>query len=103
MSPVFADLTGLPPLLVLAGEHEVLLDDAARVVESAKRSGTPASLLVGRKMQHDWPLTLPWLEESREAWAAMRQFVDEAAGAYTVSLTARVIQTPTAPGELCPV
>jgi acetyl esterase/lipase len=77
MSPVFADLAGLPPLLVLAGEHEVLLDDATRVVESAKRSGTPASLVVGRSMQHDWPLTLPWLEESREAWAAMRRFVDE--------------------------
>jgi acetyl esterase/lipase len=77
MSPVFADLAGLPPLLVLAGEHEVLLDDAARVVEKALLSGTPASLLVGRRMQHDWPLTLPWLEESRAAWGAMRRFIDE--------------------------
>jgi hypothetical protein len=28
-------------------------------------------------MQHDWPLTLPWLEESRAAWKEMRRFVDE--------------------------
>jgi monoterpene epsilon-lactone hydrolase len=77
MSPVFADLSGLPPLLALAGEDEILLDDAARVVESATHAGTRATLHVGRRMQHDWPLTLPWLGESREAWKAMRRFIDE--------------------------
>jgi acetyl esterase/lipase len=77
MSPVFADLSGLPALLVLVGQHEVLLDDAARVVSSATHSGTDARLLVGARMQHDWPLTMPWLEESRDAWRAMRRFVDE--------------------------
>jgi epsilon-lactone hydrolase len=80
LSPVFADLRGLPPLLVLVGEHEVLLDDATRVVESAQLSGTDAELLVGARMQHDWPLTLPWLEESRAAWTAMRGFVDHVCG-----------------------
>jgi hypothetical protein len=29
------------------------------------------------RMQHDWPLTLPWLDESRAAWSAMRRFVEE--------------------------
>jgi epsilon-lactone hydrolase len=77
MSPVFADLSGLPPLLVLVGEDELLLDDAKRLVDSARRSGTDARLLVGERMQHDWPLTLPWLEESRAAWKEMRSFVDE--------------------------
>jgi len=28
-------------------------------------------------MQHDWPLTLPWLDESRLAWNTMRRFVEE--------------------------
>jgi hypothetical protein len=32
---------------------------------------------VGEGMQHDWPLTLPWLDESRLAWSAMRRFVEE--------------------------
>jgi monoterpene epsilon-lactone hydrolase len=77
LSPVFADLSGLPPLLVLIGEDELLLDDARRVVDSAKRAGTDARLLVGEKMQHDWPLTLPWLAEARAAWREMRRFVDE--------------------------
>jgi acetyl esterase/lipase len=77
LSPVLGDLTGFPPLLVLAGEDELLLDDARRVHESATRAGVDSRLLVGKGMQHDWPLTLPWLEESREAWRAMRRFVEE--------------------------
>lgn len=75
LSPVFADLSGLPPLLVLAGEHEVLLDDALRIGSAARAAGTAARVIVGRGMQHDWPLTLPWLEESRQAWSEMRGFV----------------------------
>ena len=48
-----------------------------RVAELARRAGTDARLLVGVRMQHDWPLTLPWLDESRQAWSAMRTFVKE--------------------------
>ncbi len=77
VSPVFGDLAGLPRLLVLAGEDELLLDDARRVHESAIRAGGESRLLVGAGMQHDWPLTLPWLEESRQAWREMRRFAEE--------------------------
>jgi acetyl esterase/lipase len=77
LSPVFADLSGLPPLFILVGENELLLDDALRVRDAAKSAGTDARVLVGEGMQHDWPLTLPWLDESRLAWNAMRRFVDE--------------------------
>jgi len=31
--------------------------------------------LVGPGMQHDWPLALPWLPESREAWQRMARFL----------------------------
>jgi len=77
VSPVFGDLSALPPLLLLAGEDELLLDDARRIHESATRLGQESQLLVGAGMQHDWPLTLPWLEESRHAWSAMRRFVED--------------------------
>jgi monoterpene epsilon-lactone hydrolase len=77
VSPVYADLSGLPALLLLAGGNELLLDDALRVREAARRTGTSATVLIGEGMQHDWPLTLPWLEESRLAWSAMRSFVEE--------------------------
>jgi epsilon-lactone hydrolase len=76
LSPVFGDLSGLPPLLLLAGEHEVLRDDAVRIGEAASRAGTAARVLVGKGMQHDWPLTLPWLHESRAAWNEIRLFVE---------------------------
>ncbi|HWZ64594.1 MAG TPA: alpha/beta hydrolase fold domain-containing protein [Steroidobacteraceae bacterium] len=77
VSPVFADLSGLPPLLLLVGENELLLDDALRVRAAATEKGTDASVLIGKGMQHDWPLTLPWLEESRAAWKAIRAFAEQ--------------------------
>lgn len=76
VSPVFADLKGLPPILLLAGENELLLDDALRVRDAAKSAGVDVRVLVGEGMQHDWPLALPWLDESKQAWAAMRRFVE---------------------------
>jgi acetyl esterase/lipase len=75
LSPVFADLSGLPPLLLLVGEDELLLDDALRV-RKAESAGTAVNVLIGKGMQHDWPLTLPWLDESRLAWEVMRRFIE---------------------------
>ncbi len=83
LSPVFGDLHGLPPLMLLAGEDELLLDDAVRIAEAAARAGTPARMLVGKGMQHDWPLTLPWLDESRSAWAEMSRFIEQHSGVET--------------------
>jgi acetyl esterase/lipase len=77
ISPAFGDFRGLPPLFLLVGEDELLLDDALRVRDAAKAAGTKVRVLVGEGMQHDWPLTLPWLDESRHAWSEMRRFVDE--------------------------
>jgi epsilon-lactone hydrolase len=89
LSPVFADLSALPPLLLLAGENELLLDDALRVAEAATRAGTQARVLVGKDMQHDWPLTLPWLEESRSAWAEMRRFIERHCNGNQEPLTSK--------------
>jgi len=76
ISPGLSDLSKLPPLLVLAGEHERLAPSARRLVDRAQAAGTQATLLVGPGMQHDWPLTLPWLDESRHAWRAMAEFIE---------------------------
>jgi len=76
VSPVFADFTAFPPMLLLAGEDEVLLDDTLRVSRAATRAGTAVQTIVGRAMQHDWPLTLPWLDESRSAWTEIQRFID---------------------------
>ncbi|MFZ1905192.1 MAG: alpha/beta hydrolase [Steroidobacteraceae bacterium] len=77
VSPVFADLSGLPPLLLLVGKDELLLDDTLRVRDAARSVGTDVRVLIGKGMQHDWPLTLPWLDESKHAWKTIRRFVEE--------------------------
>jgi len=81
VSPVFAELSGLPRLLLLVGQDELLLDDALRIRDAATSAGTDVRVHLGKGMQHDWPLTLPWLDESRVAWSAMRSFVEERAAA----------------------
>lgn len=77
VSPVFAEFSGLPPLLLLAGENELLLDDAVRVGNAAREKRIAATVHIGAGMQHDWPLTLPWLDESRLAWSAIQAFIGE--------------------------
>ena len=76
VSPAFADFSNLPPMLLLVGEDELLLDDSMRVFEAAKSVGTKVYIHKGIGMQHDWPLTLPWLDESKLAWKVMREFVE---------------------------
>jgi monoterpene epsilon-lactone hydrolase len=51
-SPLYADLHGLPPLLVHVGRDECLLDDSVRFVEKAKASGVNASLHIWEDMWH---------------------------------------------------
>ncbi len=77
VSPIHANLSGLPPFLLLAGADELLLQEGRRMVDRALSAGVDARLLVGKGMQHDWPLTVPWLPESRHAWQVMADFVDE--------------------------
>ena len=77
VSPAYADLSGLPPMLVLVGEHEALAEETRRLAARARDAGTDARLSIGPGMQHDWPLTLPWLSESRRAWAEIASFVAE--------------------------
>ena len=85
LSPAFGSLAALPPLMLLAGEDELLLDDTLRVHRAALSAGVASELLVGRGMQHDWPLALPWLPESRKAWQRMARFLGSNEGSGGVS------------------
>ena len=44
ISPIFADLSGLPPLIIQAGSHEVLLDDAVRLAREASSADVEVTL-----------------------------------------------------------
>lgn len=76
-SPVHADLTGLPPLLIHVGSDEVLLDDARRLKARARDAGVEASLEVWDDMVHVWHWFAPVLGEGRDAITRIGAFIAE--------------------------
>ncbi|MFF3574548.1 alpha/beta hydrolase [Nocardia jiangxiensis] len=52
VNPLYADLTGLPPIYLSCGTHETLRDDAVRFAALAEKAGVSATLDVNRGMQH---------------------------------------------------
>ena len=58
-SPIHAALSGLPPLLVLAGGREMILDDSTRLSERARNHGVDVELVVEPDMFHVWPVVVP--------------------------------------------
>jgi acetyl esterase/lipase len=79
-APLYADLKGLPPLLIHVGETETLLDDSTRIAERAKAAGVKVSLEVWPEMVHVWHLFAPVLPEGQRAIEGIGKFVRE----YTV-------------------
>jgi epsilon-lactone hydrolase len=74
-SPLFADPTGLPPLLVMVGSAEVLLDDAVRFAEAAEKAGVDTELVVAQDMFHAWTDFEWFLPEANEAIERIAGFV----------------------------
>lgn len=79
VSPVFGDLSGLPPILVQASEAEMMLGDARRYVNKARAAGSPVDLETWPDLVHVWHLFEPILPEAREAFERIGQFVDRRA------------------------
>ena len=76
-SPYYADLQGLPPLLVQVGTAEVLLDDSLRLADRAKEAGVDVTLEVWDDMPHVWQAFASFLPEAREALDHCGQFVQK--------------------------
>jgi len=74
-SPLFADLRGLPPLLVQVGDDEVLLDDAVQLAERARKAGVDVTLEAADKMVHVWHWFFPMLDEGQAAIDRIGAFV----------------------------
>jgi epsilon-lactone hydrolase len=75
VSPVYADLTGLPPLLIQVSDSEVLLDDSRRVAENARQAGVEATLQIWPALPHDWQMFAPILPEARAALRDAAAFI----------------------------
>jgi acetyl esterase/lipase len=74
-SPLYADLHGLPPLLLLVGSDEQLLSDTTRFALKAQAAGVAATLEVWDRMQHGWHITASVLPEGRQAQARIAAFI----------------------------
>jgi acetyl esterase/lipase len=79
-SPLYADLRGLPPLLVQVGTRESLLDDARRLAERALAHGVDVTLHEFDGVVHMWVVTGPRIPEAQAAFAEIGDFVREHLG-----------------------
>ncbi|HEX3750715.1 MAG TPA: alpha/beta hydrolase [Streptosporangiaceae bacterium] len=73
-SPLFAALTGLPPLLILVGTADLLLSDSQRLAAAAARAGVDVDLEVGKGLPHVYPIMLS-TPEAAEATDRIGKFL----------------------------
>ncbi len=76
VSPLYGDLSSLPPTLVHASEAEMLLDDARRYVNKATAAGSEATLETWHHMLHVWHAFEHRLPEAREAFEHIGRFLE---------------------------
>jgi acetyl esterase/lipase len=74
-SPYFADLKGLPTMIIHAGEDEILGDDSIRVAEHAKQAGVEVQLRTWPVVPHVWQMLHPFVPEARESLRLIHSFL----------------------------
>jgi acetyl esterase/lipase len=89
VSPVFADLTGLPPLLIQAGSHEILLDDSTRLAARAAAADVAVTLDVTPGVPHLFQAFSAVLDEGDAALSRVAAFLRAHAGAAMVGTAGR--------------
>jgi monoterpene epsilon-lactone hydrolase len=80
-APLYADFSGLPPLLIHVGTAETLLDDATRLADRAKAAGVDVTLDIWDDMIHVWQAFAVMLPEGQQAIDCIGEFVKEHTGA----------------------
>lgn len=82
LSPLYADLHGLPPLLIHVGTDEILLSDSERLAECARAAGVDVTLEVWEQMWHAWHFLAVWgMPEGQQAIDRLGLFLREHLGA----------------------
>jgi acetyl esterase/lipase len=81
LGPIFADLSGIAPLYVLAGEHEILRGEVERLKKATHRHHVPMEVVLWPNVWHSWHALVPQLPEATRALetlgAAIRQRVSK--------------------------
>lgn len=77
-SPLYADLRGLPPLLIHVGADETLRDDSTGLADRARAAGVPVELTVWPTVPHVWQLFHQFVPEGRQSLDAATAFLRQA-------------------------
>ena len=88
ISPLHANLSGLPPTLIQASESEMLFDDARRYARKAVNAGSPVVLQTWPGMVHVWQFSHTVLPEAREALGHVAAFINDQRPAESRATTA---------------
>jgi acetyl esterase/lipase/hemerythrin-like domain-containing protein len=89
ISPIYGDLSGLPPIFIQVGSTEILLDDSLRMARKARSQGVDVHVEVWDSMPHDWHL-FSFLPEAKDALSRIADF-------YNHQLAKQALLTPAQP------
>lgn len=87
VSPVYADVDGLPPTLIQVGDHEILLSDSTRLNNKLAAAGVPAVLQVWPQMWHVFQFFIGRMPESKRAIRDIGRYLDRQFGRVGSELT----------------
>lgn len=90
-SPLYADLSGLPPMLIHVGADEVLRDDSTRLAEHAKAGGVRVELKVWPVVPHAWQLAPKKIPEARKSLRESADFLRSLVGTETTKSLATAV------------
>ena len=76
LSPLFADLSNLPPTLIQVGSKEILLDDSTRLKALAEEAGVKVELNIYPGMWHVFQMFSPWIAMAEQAILELRDFIE---------------------------
>ena len=77
ISPLYAELHGLPPMLIQVGTREVLLDDSTRFADRAREVGVDVTLEPWEEMIHVWQFFAFMLPEGQQAIDRIGEFIQQ--------------------------
>ncbi len=77
VSPVYAELHGLPPVHIQVGDHEVLLSDSTRLADGIRTAGGEASVDIWEGMWHVFQMFVSLMPESRRALRKLAMTIQE--------------------------
>jgi len=77
LSPMYGEYTGMPPMLMTVGEHELLLSDTLTIADKIKEVSGSIEVIVGKKMFHSYPLFRTLSSTAKKDFGRIKEFIKE--------------------------